>query len=263
MHKVVIIEDEPLAAKRLHKLLLNCQPDSVVLAQLPSVEEALDWFANPPQQPTLVLADVELADGKSFDIFEQVKLSCPIIFTTAYNAYAIDAFALHSIDYLLKPISQQKLAASLKKIDSLRLALQAEATPKQPQNWQAVEALVQQLNQQQTQYKQRFMVKNGQRISSIKVNEIAYFTVEDKVTMLYTHTESKYPLDYSLDELAQQLDPASFFRANRKYLLHIDAVMQIAPYFKGRMLLHLLPATTEDVVVSADRTPLFKDWLDQ
>ncbi|WP_187261393.1 LytR/AlgR family response regulator transcription factor [Pontibacter beigongshangensis] len=254
--KVVILEDESLAAEKLVKMLLTYDEHMEIVATLTSVEDAVEWLqANP--SPDLLLADIHLDDGLSFEIFQQVKVQSPVIFTTAYDQYAIRAFQVHSIDYLLKPVQYDKLAQSLDKLRALQENYQEPA----PQL--DLEELVKLLKAGQATYKTRFLVKAGNRIRAVKTTEIAYIYADQKLNLLVTHDGQKYPLDYSLDDLNLMLDPQYFFRVNRQLITHIDSAVEIHPYFKGRLKVELQPPLDQEVIISSERTPLFKAWLDK
>ncbi|GAB4402627.1 MAG: LytTR family DNA-binding domain-containing protein [Bacteroidia bacterium] len=258
--KVLILEDEYLAAERLQRLIQRYDPQIEVIQSIGSVEEALAHF-RAGSAAEVVFADIHLADGLCFEIFQATEVNIPVIFTTSYDQYALEAFAVHSIDYLLKPIRYEKLAQSLDKLAAMRKALGEPAPAAVP----AIDydALASSLRQQEGAYKTRFMVRIGVQIRSVKVEEIAYFHADQKVTLLVTREGRRFPLDHSLDRLTEMVDPKIFFRVNRRFLVHLDAVRVIHPYFKGRLKLELDPAIDDDVVISSDKTPAFKDWLDQ
>ncbi|MCO6359252.1 LytR/AlgR family response regulator transcription factor [Roseivirga pacifica] len=249
--KVVVFEDEKLASERLIQLLQSIRPDAEVLASMKSVEAALLWLEN-NEQPDLIISDIQLLDGTSFEIFEQHKIECPVIFTTAFDEYAIKAFEVNSIDYLLKPIQKEKLEVALSKLQ----AQQSSASSLD------IDSIREMLKSETVEYKSRFLVKLGQRIRAIPVEKIAYFYSQDKLTFLVTFENQKYPIDQTLEELDALLNPKNYFRVNRKFLVHFDAVADIHPYFKGRVKLGLEPQIDEDIVVSSEKTPVFKQWLD-
>ncbi|WP_207534164.1 LytR/AlgR family response regulator transcription factor [Desertivirga arenae] len=253
--RVLIFEDEPLAAERLVKLLNEYNREVQVMAIIPSVEEAAEWLlAN--VLPDLILTDIHLADGLCFDIFKKAKVKCPVIFCTAYEEYALKAFQYHSIDYLLKPVKYSMLEQSLQKLEEMKGSARPLTEPK-------IDGFISMMNARNITYKSRFMVKLGAKIKAIKVEEIAYFYSHDKLNLLVTRDGYQYPVDYSLEELIQLLDPTWFFHVNRKLIIHIDSAKEIHPYFKGRLKLVLEPGLNEEVIVSSQRTPLFKAWLDQ
>jgi len=254
--EVLIIEDEEPAAERLAGLLKQYDASISPLAILSSVKAAVSWFAD-HRQPDLVLLDIHLSDGLCFDIFKQVELRCPIIFCTAYDQYVLDAFQVHSIDYLLKPVQYPKLEKSLQKMEAIRSQMRPAG------NDAHFNEIIQIIKTSQQSYKSRFMVKAGNRIKAIKSSEIAYFNSRNKITLLVTKEGQRFPLDYTLDELMTMLDPVQFFHVNRNLIIHIDSVKEVHPYFKGRLKLVLVPEYDEETVISSQKTPLFKAWLDQ
>ena len=254
---VLIIEDENPAAERLISLLQEYDNEIRILGVMSSVEGTVEWLRS-NKLPDLILLDIHLADGLCFEIFEQVPVKCPVIFCTAYDEYALKAFELNSIDYLLKPVQQAKLEKSLEKMKELSRS-QGTGTEISAQ----VHDLMGLIKKHETSYKSRFMVKIGNRIKAIKTEDIAYFHSHNKLTLLVNKEGSSFPIDYALDELISFLDPAIFFHVNRKLIIHIDAAREIHPYFKGRMKLILHPPLEDEVIVSSQRTPLFKIWLDQ
>ncbi len=250
--KVLIIEDEKLASDRLIEILNEVNPELEVLGAIKSVEAAIMWFEN-NNAPDLLISDIQLLDGTSFEIFSQVEIQCPVIFTTAYDQYAIKAFEVNSIDYLLKPIQAEKLKAALSKVD-------AQSQKGSGIDMDQLKALIQ---GEKVEYKSRFLIKVGQKIRAIPVEKIAYFYTRDKLTYIVTFENQKYPLDHTLEEVDGMLNPKNFFRANRKFIVHFDSVRDIHPYFKGRVKLGLEPDIDEDIVISTEKTPAFKKWLDQ
>jgi len=253
---VLIIEDESLAAERLQNLLIEIDPSIEVVQILKSVEASLKWF-DQNDEPDLILSDIQLLDSLSFDIFSQREIKCPIIFTTAYDQYAIQAFEVNSVDYLLKPVQKEKLSTALEKFNTQQSGTVSHLTSDD------LEKIALMVRNRQPDYKSRFMVKLGQKIRAIPVEKIAYFYTKDKLTFLVTNTGDKYPLDNSLEEIDQLLDPNIFFRLNRKFVTKINAVKEIHPYFKGRLKIDLSPPIDEDIVISSDKTPSFKKWLDK
>lgn len=256
MMRVLIIEDEPLAAERLEKLLHEYDATLVVSDILASVEASAAWLKT-NNLPDLILLDIHLADGLCFDIFKQVEVKCPVIFCTAYDQYALKAFQLHSIDYLLKPVQYARLEQSLLKMKDMQQSLKPDASAMQ------IDEIINIIKNKDAAYKSRFMVKLGNKIKAIKTEEIAYFHSNNKLNMLVTRDGGSYPVDYSLDELMQMLNPGQFFHVNRKLIIHIDSAKEIHPYFKGRLKLVLEPALDEEVIISSQKTPFFKNWLDQ
>lgn len=247
--KIVIIEDEAPAARRLANLVKECRPGVEIIGQFDSVETAAGWLGENPA-PDLAFMDIQLADGLSFEIFETVKISFPVIFTTAYDEYALKAFKVNSIDYLLKPIDKTELARALDKFDGLK---------KQPGNSADISELLKSFNK--PQFKTRFLVKQGQRLIPISTEEIAYFFAEDKLVFLVTAQRNKYAVDYTIEQLESQLDPQKFFRANRKVITSVQAVKDIHLSFNGKLKIYLKPDFSEEVFVSRERAADFKAWL--
>ncbi|RZK14453.1 MAG: response regulator transcription factor [Hymenobacter sp.] len=247
--RVLIIEDEPLAAQALAALLTRLRPATHLLASLGSVEEAVEWLRAHPA-PEVLFCDIHLSDGNSFDIFRQVAVGAPVIFTTAYDAYAIQAFQVNSVDYLLKPLQAAEVARALQKYETRHPAMLPAAV-------ENVQRLV------HTTPRARFLVKVGQTLKAVPVDQVAYFLAEEGVVFLVTHPGKRYLLPDTLDQLEGQLDARNFFRINRQFILSIGAVQEIRPYFKGRLVLQVAPPAAEEVlVVSAGRAPAFKHWLD-
>lgn len=253
--KVLIIEDEKPAAEKLRTLLAQYDPGIQVAQVLASVTEGIAWLRT-NEAPELIFTDIHLEDGLCFEIFRQVNVVCPVIFCTAFDEYALQAFEFNSIDYLLKPVQFGRLQRSLDKMKSIQ--------QRQPVSAPVINDLMAKVSvSNPANYKSRFMVKIGNRIKAIKTDEIAYFHSSNKLTMLITRDGSRYPVDYSLDDLIGMLNPDVFFQVNRGVIIHIDAAKEIHPYFKGRMKLVLHPAMDEEVIISSQRTPLFKIWLDK
>jgi two-component system, LytTR family, response regulator LytT len=251
---ILILEDEKLASEKLEKTLLEVEPASHIVATLQTIAATLEWLKNNPH-PDLIISDIRLLDGLSFEIFEKVKIEKPVIFTTAYDQYAIKAFEVNSIDYLLKPVQKEKLKASLDKFRNLS----AKPSPGHI-DYQEVLKL---LRAAPTEYKSRFMVRLGQKIIALPADKIAYFFSESKLTYIVSKDGKRYPMDQPLEELTGLLDPRIFFRINRQYIITFESIAEIHPYFKGRIKLLLHPKTDDDVVISSERTPEFKSWIDK
>lgn len=252
---IIIIEDEALAAERLEKLIHQVDTSIQILAVLGSVEEAIEWLSAHPA-PDLGFFDIELSDGTCFDIADTLVIDFPVIFTTSYDQYAIDAFSVKSIDYLLKPVRMERLSKAIEKYRSWQCPVQLEITE--------LRTLIRtELNQGSATFKNRWLVKNGTLIQAVATDQIAYFYSEQKMTLLVTREGKRFPLDHSLDKVMSLLDPTLFFRLNRKYIVHIESPSKMHPYFKGRLKVELSPPMQDDIVVSSDRTPEFKAWLDR
>ncbi len=245
--KVVIIEDETPAYKRLVKLIDETLPGAQVVAHHDSVVEAAAWFtANP--LPEIVFMDVHLADGTAFDLLKRVKIDAPIIFTTAFDQYAIDAFKASSIDYLMKPVKKEELKSALTKLDDLKKIFSDKG-----------EVLAQTFAQ--PEYKRRFVIRFGEHIKTLETDEIAYCYSENKATLARTFEGRNYPMDHNLDALQTMLDPKQFFRLNRQYIINIKAITDMKSYTKARVIVTLNPPVKELPVVSSERAAEFKRWL--
>ena len=251
--KVVIIEDESFAAQRLKKLIRDYDSEIDVIAELESVEESIKWFRN-NKEPDLIFLDIHLEDDLSFAIFEKVAISCPVIFTTAFDEYAIKAFKLKSIDYLLKPIVQEELASALKKYREMTF---------HGRSISELDSLYKLITGKSLEFRERFSITFGAKIKTIHVDNISYFVSEEGITFAYLNDKGSYPVDLSLDKLVDELDPKKFFRINRKILLGIKGIADIHIYPKGRLKLDLNPKYREEVFVSLDRVTGFKKWLDR
>ncbi len=251
--KVVIIEDEKLAADHLSDLIKKYDGTIEILTRLESVKKSVEWFNTNPQ-PDLAFFDIQLADGLSFEIFEETLVPCPIIFTTAFNEYAIKAFKVNSIDYLLKPIDFEELSTAIDKFKRIR--------GQQPVvNSQAIFDNV--LNMLTDNYKQRFVVKVGERIKSIQVENILYFYSLEKATYLHTSDDRNYVIDYSVEQLENLVDPNKFFRINRKYLVSLVAIDDIISYSNSRLKIELKHNDEMDAIVAREKVQNFKKWLDK
>ncbi len=251
---ILIIEDEAAASRRLKQMVLDLLPSANIVSILDSVERAIQWLST-EQMPALIFLDIHLADGLSFDIFEEVEVTVPVIFATAYDQYAIDAFKLNSIDYLLKPIKKAQLEQALIKYQKLQGSPQAQPAI----DYQQLAAVIQQ--QTHPSYQKRIVIRYGQKLKAIEVADSAYFFIESKVTMLRTQSGQDYPIDQNLDQLACMLDPQRFFRINRKMIVSIECIAQMHAYSKSRVKLTLTPPFDGESIVSAERASRFKEWL--
>ena len=248
----LIIEDEEPAFKRLQKMLKELEPDHTLLNQIVSVSSAVKWFKeNDP--PDLIISDIQLADGISFEIFKQVDIKCPVIFTTAYDQYAVEAFKVNSIDYLLKPVKKEELETAVNKYKS-RSAVNAEPAVD-------INKLLQALQPGGTNYKKRFVVRYGEHIKTIDTEEVVYFYTEDKATFLCTKDARRFVVDFNLDTLDSVLDPKIFFRINRQYIISIHSIAEMFAYSKSRVLIKLNPPAKHETIVSTERSADFKRWL--
>ncbi|GAB2967395.1 LytTR family DNA-binding domain-containing protein [Hymenobacter coalescens] len=257
-----IVEDEPLAARRLTDLLRRQQPPVQVLATADSVEAAVALLHAASTPPDVLFLDIHLADGLSFELFERVEVRCPVIFTTAYDQYALRAFKVNSIDYLLKPIDEDELQAALLKLRAVRAA-PAPAAPAPAFDPALLQQVLQQLQPQQ-QYKKQFVVKVGEHLKVVPVENVSYFFSLEKATFVQTRENRRFVLDQTLEQLEKMLDPQQFFRLNRAYLVHHEAIQDIIHYTNSRLKTTLQPAGPEgDVLVSRERVSAFRQWLDR
>lgn len=246
----VIIEDEDIASRRLRNLIQEVAPDCHILACISSVESGFKWFKKNPL-PDLIFLDIQLNDGYGFDIIDTLENHPPIIFTTAYSEYAVRGFKYNGLDYLLKPIDKNELKKALEKYTKTTDYTSLKKTQ--------IEEIKQVFKKE---YKRRFMVKLGNQFNSYNVEDIAYFLAEEGVIFLVTHSGNKSPVEYTIDQLEEILNPINFFRINRKYMISVNAVLEIHTYFNSRLLLKAKPAQDKQIIVSRERTANFKKWLD-
>ncbi|WP_333878681.1 LytR/AlgR family response regulator transcription factor [Flavobacterium sp.] len=247
--KVIIIEDEKLASDNLVAMIQKIDSTVEIVKIIDNVKKAIAWLSE--QQPDLIFMDIHLGDDICFSIFDKVKVTAPIIFTTAYNQYAIRAFKLNSVDYLLKPFSEEDLQFALDKFKS--------QTGKTAFD---VKKLLETIIDKPT-FQERFMVVSGQKIKSILIDQVAYFLSEGRYVKLVTKTGEKYLLDQSLESVEHKVDPNHFFRVNRQVIVGFDSIQQMIVWSKSRVKLELKPVTEFDVVVSIDNSGEFKRWLNR
>jgi DNA-binding LytR/AlgR family response regulator len=252
MISVLIIEDEELAAARLSKLLLSLSPDIEILGSLDTIESAVSWIRDHPG-PDLIMLDIQLGDGLSFDIFRKVKVDSYIIFTTAYDEYAIKAFELNSIDYLLKPVDETKLAKSLEKYRNFKSLSQSVNIGK----------LLESIEKRDGRFKKRFVVNIANKIKVVETGEISFFYSKEKNSYLCTNDNRHLPLEYSLDHVEQFLNPELFFRVNRQYIVSYRSITKIDILSKSRIRIETNPKAEDEVLVSSARTADFRLWLDR
>ncbi|MEO5996269.1 MAG: LytTR family DNA-binding domain-containing protein [Chitinophagaceae bacterium] len=249
---VVIIEDEKPAAEKLQKALQLTDPSIAVLAVLNTVQSSVEWLQQ-HSSPELIFMDIELTDGLSFRIFDSVSISCPVIFTTAYDEYWQDAFEHNSIDYLLKPIKEEKLKIALQKYEKLKSHFAFGF--KQLLQWQH--------NGANSSVKKRFLVKRGGDYLAIKTEDIAYFYATHKLVCLVDSKGQKFILDKSLADVEKEVDSSQFYRLNRKYLANVNAIKKIKAYPKSKLLIDVDPAVGEEIIISQENVAAFKQWIAQ
>jgi two-component system, LytTR family, response regulator len=252
--KVLIIEDEAPASEKLERYLAKYSTSISVVAKLISAEESVKWLAEHQQEVDLIFMDIQLTDGLSFSIFQQVKVEKPVIFITAFNEYALDAFKVNSIDYLLKPVTYTDLAASLSKLENLKAQL----------NWSPaqVEAVKSALGPSGKSYKNRFMVKLGDHIKSITSDQISFFFADGRDVYLVTNQLRKFIIDYTLEALEEILDPKMFYRINRSYIVNINAIQDVVVYSNSRLKITPAIKWENEMVVSREKVGDFKNWFD-
>jgi len=253
---ILIIEDEKLAAERLEQLVNKIEKESNILAKLDSIQKAVKWFAS-GNKADLVFMDIQLADGLCFEIFEKVEISFPVVFTTAYDEYAIKAFKVNSIDYLLKPINEEDLANAFQKFHKLN----NNANPAFD-NQQKILQLEKTIQSTYKKYKNRFVVKTGDHLNFVPVAEIDCFFSRDKASYLYRSDKRQMLVDYSLDQVEEMVDPQQFFRVSRKFIVQLESIKDVIAYSNSRLKIILKNGEPEEIVVSREKVGDFKDWLD-
>lgn len=250
--KVVIIEDEDNAAERLQKMLTQIIPSLEVCSVLESISSATLWLgANSGYD--LIFADIQLADGPSFEIFRRVVVTKPVIFTTAYDQFALEAFRYNGINYLLKPIKKDELKSALDRFEKLTTSNKSVSFD--------YEKVLKDISQKQSNFQKRIVIKFGQTIRTLEISDVAYFYTEEKVSLACTKEGKKWPVDATLDELEHILNPGDFFRINRQFIVHISAIENMQSYSKSRIKLTLTPPSLLDTIVSSERAADFKEWL--
>jgi len=247
--KVLIIEDEKPAQEHLKRLICSIDENIIILDVLDSIEASIIWLSK--YEADLIFMDIHLTDGTSFHIFEKVNVKCPIVFTTAYDEFALRAFKVNSIDYLLKPIDIEDVRNSLEKYNRLQSV----------QDKNNLASLIQAFHSKKEKYQDRFLVHRGERLMSIDVSQIAYFEGEDRYVYLIKNDGSRYIIDYRLSDLEHLLDPDKWFRVNRSFICHIECITSIVQVSKSRIKLELLPKAKREIIISSENSQTFKDWL--
>ncbi len=247
---ILIIEDEKIAANNLSKMIRKIDKGINILAKIDSIEESVLWLSN--NTADLIFLDIHLADGLCFNIFEKIKIKTPIIFTTAYDQYAIRAFQVNSIDYLLKPIEIHQLEQSLNKFKELNLI--------QNSNTLDFNALIDFYNKK-VKYQERFIVRYAQKIKSINIDDIAYFYINAETVFICTKDNNNYPIEYTLDKLENIINPKDFFRVNRQFIVNISSIENMHSLSKSRIKIELSPKAQKEIIVSFNRMSNFRKWL--
>lgn len=248
--KILLFEDERHSAERLIQLLHMCLSDINILNIIESVEEGIKWFSNPHKYADLVFMDIQLSDGNCFELFERVSIKTPIIFTTAYDSFALQAFKVYSVDYLMKPIDIKDLQRAIEKFKHF--------TPS-TNNFFNIAKIAEEFSKRENT---RFLGKLNNQLIYVKAKEIAHIHSADGFTWAYTIAGLKIPLDYSLDQIEKMLDKNLFFRINRKLIIHIDAIKKITAYYNSRFIIQLSPTLEMDAIISRERVVFFKAWLE-
>ena len=260
---ILIVEDEDMAAKKLIKTLASVEPTATVAAVTSSVRETVAWLREHDSKqlpmPDLILMDIELADGQSFQIFDQIAVDVPVIFTTSYDEYAIKAFKVNSIDYLLKPVQKDELRAALDKLAQRDMQFSKTGTDTSLMVGNLLKELQKQLLPKE--YRHRFLVQYASKLLSVDTHQIAYFFTDNRLNQIRTTDGKKMIVDYSLDELEEMLDPRQFFRVSRSFLISIASVDQVQTYFGNRLAIKLNPNMDKEVIVSREKLTPFKEWM--
>lgn len=254
--KILIIEDEIPIQRMLAHMVSEIRPEWEIIKITSSVNSTLK-FLEEGNKPDLIFSDIQLSDGISFDIFSQYKIECPVIFLTAYNQYAIQAFEVYSLDYILKPISPDALEKAILKFENIFVKESKSL------DMEALEIAISRLTQSTKKYRHRFLINQGEDFFTLNTKDIAFIYSLNKISFARTFEDKEYILDYSLENLEQQLDPDSFYRANRKAIVNIDAIVKIRTYFNGKLKVKTNPAFVDDLVVSRDKARHFKQWLNE
>jgi two-component system response regulator LytT len=257
--KILIVEDEELAVKKIRKTLGEVDGNAEVVGVADSITGTVDWLQTNPS-PDLILMDIELSDGQSFEIFSRIPVKSAVVFTTSYDEYALKAFKVNSIDYLLKPIQKEDLEAALNKYKQMKEMYTEEPKDAPGLN---MDALVKELQQklQPKEFRKRFLVKHGQKLVSIEIDEIAYFFSDGRLNFFKTDDNRKFVVDYTMDELEEMLDPEKYFRISRAFYVAVRSISQIHDYFGNRLLLQLKPVVDKEAIVSREKVADFKKWM--
>ncbi len=250
-----IIEDELPAARLLGKMLNELRPEWNILTLPGNIEESVEWF-NQNSHPDILFLDIHLTDGNSFEFIEQANPSSMIIFTTAYDEYALKAFSVNSIDYLLKPIHRERLIEAIKKFESISPQIGSNCTQQEK-----LQELIRHFINPEKSFRTRFLISGGDKFFTLQVDEIAYFYSENKITFAVTKQNKGYIIDLCLDKLIEQLNPDLFFRTNRQTIVNVNAIQRIEPYFQNKIVVHIIPPFKEQIIVSREKSGEFKRWL--
>ncbi len=254
--KILIIEDEQNAVEKLERVLGRYDSSLEIVGRTKSISESVIWLENPKNSPDLILSDIQLTDGLSFEIFKQLEVKSPIIFITAFDEYALEAFKLNSIAYLLKPVSLADLSESMEKLKNLQSNFSASQQNQQLQALQNALGMI-----QQNPYKERFMVKLGEHIRSVPVERIEFFYAEGRTVFLITKNSKKFVIDYKLEQLEKFLNPTEFMRVNRSFILNIRAIKEVLVYSQSRLKVEMNLESPKEIIISRDKVGGFKEWF--
>jgi len=252
--KILIIEDEPHNAQTLCEIIVQLRSDSIILEILESIEQAVKYLTNPNNKPDLIFADIQLADGLSFEIFSRIKIKCPVIFCTAYDQYTMQAFKTNGIEYILKPVKEQDVEAAFIKYETLKESLK-------PDN-EIVNLLKQTFNQNE-RFKVSILVHYKESFIPVAVNKIAFFVVDNEILYIHTLDNQRYPVFKSMSEIESSVDPSLFFRINRQVLLNRNAIKEVQPYFNRKVIIKTNVKTNEQLIVSRLKVTEFMNWIEQ
>lgn len=249
--KVLIVEDEVRNANKLSRLLQMLDSEIEIVAVVESVKECVEWLKN-NEEPSLIMMDIRLEDGLCFEIFEQIEIKIPVIFTTSYDEYALKAFKVNSIDYIMKPVREEELEQALNKFKSLRSS---------PVLSNSIKDILGSLHKKETFYRSRFLIPYKDGFKTVKVDEIDFIFSELKITHLVLKNKAVIIIGQTLEELEEELDPAVFFRANRQHIISIDSIDNIQNYHNGKLKVGLVKDPQREVIVSREKAPVLKSWL--
>jgi len=249
--RILIIEDETPAADRLKKMILEFEPQAEIISNLVSISSSVKWLKE-NTAPDLIFMDIHLSDGDSFQIFNELEITTPVVFVTAYDQYALEAFKVNSIDYLLKPVKKDDLSRAIDKYKQ-----------RGSSNMQQMMEMLKQMNiaPSKKEMQKRIIIRYGDTIKMVEISDVAYFYTEDKINFLCTKDNIRYPIDQNLDELESMVDEAVFFRINRQYIININSIDKMLAWSKSRVKVILKPACEHETIVSTERSPHFKEWL--
>jgi len=252
--KVLIIEDEPHNALTLSEIIVQVRPGSIILEILESIEQAVKYLTNPNNKPDLIFADIQLADGLSFEIFSKIKIKCPVIFCTAFDQYTLQAFKTNGIEYILKPVKEEDINAAFNKYETLKESLNPDT--------EIVNLLKQAFNQKE-RFKTSILVHYKESFIPIAINKIAFFVVENEILYIQTFDNQRYPVFKSITEIESNVDPSVFFRINRQVLLNKNAIKEVQPYFNRKVIIKTDVRTNEQLIVSRLKVTEFMNWIEQ